>query len=105
MSRIVDIPAALGVVCALGDVALTVLRTHVREIWNKEECVSENGESSSGRGIVLRHGTVLSMDGSRRVLTDADVLVVGDRIAAVGTGLEVPPGTQEIGRASCRERV
>jgi 5-methylthioadenosine/S-adenosylhomocysteine deaminase len=92
----VDILTALGVVCALGDVALTVLRTHVREIWNKEECVSENGESSSGGGIVLRHGTVLSMDESRRVLTDADVLVVGDRIAAVGTGLEVPPGTEEI---------
>src|SRR5215211_3501901 len=68
-------------------------------IWNKEECVSENGESSSDRGIVLRHGTVLSMDESHRVLTDADVLVVGDRIAAVGTGLEVPPGTEEIDAA------
>src|ERR671910_391422 len=64
---------------------------------DEEESVSENrGESPGGPGIVLRHGTVLIMDESRQVLTDADVLVVGDRIAAVGTGLEVPPGTQEI---------
>src|SRR5918993_1428001 len=64
---------------------------------DEEESVSENrGESPGGPGIVLRHGTVLIMDESRQVLTDADVLVVGDRIAAVGTGLEVPPGTREI---------
>ena len=55
---------------------------------NEEEWVSENSrESSTGPGIVLRHGTVLIMDAGRKVLTDADVLVVGDRIAAVGTGL------------------
>src|SRR5829696_1975145 len=64
---------------------------------DEEESVSQNrGESPGGSGIVLRHGTVLTMDESRQVLTDADVLVVGDRIAAVGTGLEVPRGTQEI---------
>ena len=67
---------------------------------NEEEWVSENSrESSTGPGIVLRHGTVLIMDAGRKVLTDADVLVVGDRIAAVGTGLEVPPGTEEIDAA------
>src|SRR5687767_15148680 len=36
------------------------------------------------------------MDDAHTVLTDADVLVTGDRIAAVGPALEVPPGTHEI---------
>ena len=47
-------------------------------------------------GVVLRGGTVLTMDGQRTVLTGADVLVVGERIAAVGPGLAVPEGTIEI---------
>ena len=46
--------------------------------------------------LVFRGGTVLTMDGSGTVLTDADVLVVDDRIAGVGTALDVPEGTQEI---------
>jgi 5-methylthioadenosine/S-adenosylhomocysteine deaminase len=49
-----------------------------------------------GRPVVLRHGTVLTMDDRRSVLTDADVLVVGERIAAVGRALEVPEGTVEV---------
>ncbi|MCU1603886.1 MAG: Cytosine deaminase-like metal-dependent hydrolase [Modestobacter sp.] len=49
-----------------------------------------------GRPVVLRGGTVLTMDADRSVLLDADVLVVGDRIAAVGPRLEVPEGTQEV---------
>ncbi|MGE3285806.1 MAG: amidohydrolase family protein [Pseudonocardia sp.] len=51
------------------------------------------------RAVVLRGGTVLTMDGSRRVLHDADVLTVGDRIAEVGAAgarLDVPEGTLEI---------
>ncbi len=47
-------------------------------------------------GVVLRGGTVLTMDDRRTVLDGADVLVVGDRIAAVGPGLDVPDGTVEI---------
>jgi cytosine/adenosine deaminase-related metal-dependent hydrolase len=50
----------------------------------------------AGRPVVLRGGTVLPMDDAGTVLPDADVLVVDDRIAAVGPGLEVPEGTQEI---------
>ncbi|RZU31939.1 amidohydrolase family protein [Blastococcus saxobsidens] len=50
----------------------------------------------AGRPVVLRGGTVLTMDDAGTVLTDADVLVVDDRIAAVGPALEVPEGTQEI---------
>ncbi|NEK84971.1 amidohydrolase family protein [Blastococcus saxobsidens] len=50
----------------------------------------------AGRPVVLRGGTVLTMDDAATVLTDADVLVVDDRIAAVGQALDVPEGTQEI---------
>ncbi|SMC78148.1 amidohydrolase family protein [Lentzea albidocapillata] len=45
--------------------------------------------------VVLRNGTVLTMDG-RRPLVDHDVLVAGDRIAAIGPRLEVPEGTVEV---------
>jgi cytosine/adenosine deaminase-related metal-dependent hydrolase len=48
------------------------------------------------RPVVLRGGLVLTLDDARRVLPDTDVLVVGDRIAAVGPGLDVPEGTTEI---------
>jgi len=48
------------------------------------------------RPVVFRHGTVLTMDDATSVLTDADVLVVGERIEAVGRQLDVPEGTVEI---------
>ena len=48
------------------------------------------------RPVVLRGGTVLTLDATHTVLTDADVLVVDDRIAAIGTALDVPGGTDEI---------
>ncbi len=54
------------------------------------------GTSAAGRPVVLRHGTVLTMDDARTVLSDADVLVVGERIEAVGRQLDVPEGTVEI---------
>jgi 5-methylthioadenosine/S-adenosylhomocysteine deaminase len=46
--------------------------------------------------VVFRSGTVLTMDDGGTVLADADVLVTGERIEAVGPGLEVPEGTEEI---------
>jgi cytosine/adenosine deaminase-related metal-dependent hydrolase len=49
-----------------------------------------------GRPVLLRGGLVLTMDDAHRVLPGADVLVVGDRIAAVGEDLDVPDGTVEI---------
>jgi 5-methylthioadenosine/S-adenosylhomocysteine deaminase len=49
-----------------------------------------------GRPVVLRGGLVLTLDDAHTVLRGADVLVVDDRIAAVGTGLDVPEGTVEI---------
>ncbi|WP_336924128.1 amidohydrolase family protein [Aquipuribacter sp. SD81] len=47
-------------------------------------------------GIVFRGGTVLPMDLARSVLPDTDVLVVGDRVEAVGPSLDVPTGTEEV---------
>ena len=52
-----------------------------------------------GRPIVLRGGTVLTMNDAHEILHDADVLVVGERLEAVGPGLEVPEGTYEIDAA------
>jgi 5-methylthioadenosine/S-adenosylhomocysteine deaminase len=51
--------------------------------------------AQAGRPVVLRGGTVLTMDDAHTILTDADVLVVDDRIAAVGK-VEVPPNAVEI---------
>ena len=48
------------------------------------------------RPVVLRGGTVLTMDDAHTVLLSGDVLVVGDRVEAVGENLAVPDGTQEI---------
>jgi 5-methylthioadenosine/S-adenosylhomocysteine deaminase len=53
-------------------------------------------EIEAGRPVVLRGGTVLTMNDAHDVLKDADVLVVGEEIAAVGPGLEAPEGAAEI---------
>ncbi|GAB3678324.1 amidohydrolase family protein [Angustibacter aerolatus] len=49
-----------------------------------------------GRPVVLRGGTVLTMDAAHTVLPQADVLVVDGRVAAVGQRLDVPEGTFEV---------
>lgn len=51
---------------------------------------------SDARPVVLRGGLVLTMDDAHTVLPAGDVLVVGDRIAEVGTDLAVTDGTDEI---------
>jgi cytosine/adenosine deaminase-related metal-dependent hydrolase len=48
---------------------------------------------------VFRNGLVLTMDDGHTVIPGADVLVIGERIAAVGVGLSVPEGTTEIDAA------
>ncbi|MEK6441410.1 amidohydrolase family protein [Pseudonocardia sp. T1-2H] len=50
----------------------------------------------AGRPVVLRGGTVLTVDDAEQVLPRCDVLVVDDRIAAIGPSLAVPEGTVEI---------
>ena len=54
------------------------------------------GQDQQDRPVVLRGGTVLTMDDQKSVLRDADVLVADQRIAAVGTSLDVPPDAIEI---------
>src|SRR5919202_1561918 len=49
-----------------------------------------------GRPVVLRNGTVLTMDEGHHVLHGADVLVQGERIAGVAQKRGVPDGTAEI---------
>src|SRR3954462_8667097 len=49
-----------------------------------------------GRPLVLRRGKVLTMNDEHQILEDADVLVIDERIAAVGTDLEAPDGAFEI---------
>jgi len=53
-------------------------------------------DAQNGRPVVLRGGTVLPMDDRRSVLDGVDVLVVGERIEAVGRDLPVPDGTLEV---------
>ncbi|TWF81906.1 cytosine/adenosine deaminase-related metal-dependent hydrolase [Pseudonocardia hierapolitana] len=48
------------------------------------------------RPVVLRGGTVLTVDAAHTVLPGHDVLVAGETIAAIGPGLAVPDGTVEI---------
>jgi 5-methylthioadenosine/S-adenosylhomocysteine deaminase len=57
-------------------------------------------EFAEGRPVVLRGGTVLPMDQTRSVLTDTDVLVVGDRVEAVGKQLDAPEEALEIDASS-----
>ena len=56
----------------------------------------ENDEPQAGRPVVFRGGTVLTMDDAKTVLTNADVLVVGEKVEAVGPSLSVPAGTLEV---------
>ncbi len=50
---------------------------------------------TSGRPIVFRNATVLTMDDAHHVV-HGDVLITGDRITAVGPALQVPEDTVEI---------
>ena len=48
--------------------------------------MDEPADFGAGRPVVLRGGTVLAMDDARSVIPHADVLVIGDTIAAAGPG-------------------
>ncbi|HEY7226327.1 MAG TPA: amidohydrolase family protein [Micromonosporaceae bacterium] len=56
--------------------------------------------SAPGSPIILRNGLVLTLDDRRTIINRGDVLVVGDRIAAVGEGLSAPDGALEIDASS-----
>jgi 5-methylthioadenosine/S-adenosylhomocysteine deaminase len=53
-------------------------------------------ELAPGRPVVFRNATVLTMDDAHTVLPGADVLVSGERIAAVGPALAAPEDAAEI---------
>lgn len=55
--------------------------------------------AAAARPVVFRDGIVLTMDDAHTVLPVGDVLVVGDRIAAVGVDLAAPDGALEIDAA------
>ena len=55
--------------------------------------------TDTSSAIVFRNGLVLTMDDQNTVLTRADVLVVGERIADVGVDLAAPEGAVEIDAA------
>jgi 5-methylthioadenosine/S-adenosylhomocysteine deaminase len=54
--------------------------------------MSDTGE----RPVLFRNGLVLTMDDAHTILEGGDVLVTGDRIAEVGTGLTAPEQAVEI---------
>jgi 5-methylthioadenosine/S-adenosylhomocysteine deaminase len=58
--------------------------------------MTAGSDFSPGRPVVFRHATVLTMDNAHSIERDADVLVVGDKIAAVGAQLEAPADAVEI---------
>ncbi|HEX6360796.1 MAG TPA: amidohydrolase family protein [Actinophytocola sp.] len=51
---------------------------------------------NESRPVLMRGGTVLPMDDAHSVLTNTDVLVLGDRIAEVGPNLTAPDGAQVV---------
>jgi cytosine/adenosine deaminase-related metal-dependent hydrolase len=72
---------------------LAVQRTLVRVLSCLEVAMPEPEQTPS---VVFRGGTVLPMDDAHTVLTDADVLVAGDKVAAVGPRLDAPPDALEV---------
>jgi 5-methylthioadenosine/S-adenosylhomocysteine deaminase len=53
-------------------------------------------ELTSGRPVVFRNATILTMDDAHTISRDADLIVVGERIAEVGRRLTAPDGAVEI---------
>jgi cytosine/adenosine deaminase-related metal-dependent hydrolase len=51
---------------------------------------------ADGRPIVFRGGTVVTMDGANTVLERGDVLIDGDRIAAIGEQVDAPEQALEV---------
>jgi 5-methylthioadenosine/S-adenosylhomocysteine deaminase len=58
--------------------------------------MTDASDLTSGRPLVFRGATVLTMNDAHSVEHDADVLVDGERIVAVGAGLDVPADAVEI---------
>jgi 5-methylthioadenosine/S-adenosylhomocysteine deaminase len=61
--------------------------------------MTATSELTPGRPLVFRNATVLTMDNAHAIDSDADVLVVGERIAGVGHGIQAPEGAVEVDAA------
>ena len=58
--------------------------------------MTDVSDLTSGRPLVFRGATVLTMNDAHAIELDADVLVDGERIAGVGRGIPVPDNAVEI---------
>ena len=61
-----------------------------------ESAPAAESELTSGRPLVFRNATILTMDDAHTIEHNADLLVVGERIAGVGKQLAAPDGAAEI---------
>jgi 5-methylthioadenosine/S-adenosylhomocysteine deaminase len=66
---------------------------------NDRESAATVEQLGQGRPVVFRGATVLTVDSAAGTIENGDVLVIGDKIEAVGQGLEVPEGAVEIDAA------
>jgi 5-methylthioadenosine/S-adenosylhomocysteine deaminase len=58
--------------------------------------MTDVSDLTSGRPLVFRGATVLTMNDAHAIERDADVLVDGERIAGVGRGIPVPDNAVEV---------
>jgi 5-methylthioadenosine/S-adenosylhomocysteine deaminase len=61
-----------------------------------EAAQAAESELTSGHPLVFRNATILTMDDAHTISRDADLIVVGERIAEVGRRLAAPDGAVEI---------
>ena len=61
-----------------------------------ESAPAAESELASGRPLVFRNATILTMDDSHTIELNSDLLVVGERIAGIGRQLAAPHGAVEI---------
>jgi len=78
------------------EVKVMTAATHPGPPGGEQPAPVTAADLSPGRPFVFRHATVLTMDDAHHVRHNADVLITGERIAEVGTDLQVPEGTAEI---------
>src|SRR5487761_1796435 len=74
-----------------------VLKSRHNEVSNMSQNAAVNSNSfPSGRPVIFRNATVLTIDPSLRIIESGDVLVVDNRVAEVGQQLTAPASAVEI---------
>jgi cytosine/adenosine deaminase-related metal-dependent hydrolase len=61
-----------------------------------ESAPAADADLTSGRPLVFRNATILTMDDAHTIEHNADLLVIGERIAGIGRQLVVPDGAVEV---------